>query len=33
VVRRDGLAEEADAQLPLDVAEAHVVFRPDANLD
>ena len=32
VVRRDRLAEEADADLALDVAEAHVVLGTDANL-
>ena len=32
VVRGDDLTEETHADLPLDVAEAHVVLGPDANL-
>ena len=32
VVRGDYLTEETHADLPLDVAEAHVVLGPDANL-
>ena len=33
VVRGDDLTEETHADLPLDVAEAHVVLGPDANLE